>query len=615
MALYSLRQMYCFSVLCALLALAIAEDVPPQFDDGQLTGNGFGIPGINATYDYVIVGGGTSGALAAARLTQHTKATVALVEAGGFYELSNGNISQLPFRINDWEGSNGENSWQPLIDWGFITEPQNNGKRINYAQGRTFGGSSARNLMMLNRPTKGAYQQWADKVGDQAFTWDNMLEFNKRTVNFSDNAHRRPQNATPLYDPSVFSEEGGPLHLTFPSYVFPVSWEAIDAFEAVGFKQIPSFTAGVLQGWGWWQFSINPNTGLRDSSESSFLQQSLGRPGLTTYINSMVRKILFSGTKAVGVTVDNFGHQPFNLTARKEVIVAGGLWNTPQLLMVSGVGRQETLDKFNIPVVSNLQGVGQGVHDSAAVHGPIWEIDSLSYGGWRQPDKMQEAVTEFNKYKTGPLTNGGVDVGAFEKIPLANLSTKAQADLAQYPDDWPEVEFIIQMVSPPAGAIGKNYAAVTIRMVGTVSRGNMTIASASNLDAPIINPNWLLADTDKEVALYALRKARNIWTHIPSRIGTEVYPGTNVTSDEDILDLTYDNLDPTHHGTASCSMGKADDPLAVVDSKGRVFGVQNLRVIDASTMPLTPPGHTMGPTYANAEKLVQDIIDDYTGSA
>ncbi|KPM38130.1 Versicolorin B synthase [Neonectria ditissima] len=598
-------------VLYTLLATAFADDVPSQFDDGQLTGNGFGIPGINATYDYVIVGGGTAGALAAARLIEYSNATVALIEAGGFYELSNGNISQLPFRINDWKGSSGQDSWQPLVDWGYFTEPQNNGKIINYAQGRTFGGSSARNLMMLNRPTKGAYQHWADKVGDQAYTWDNMLEFNKRTIKFSDNTHRRPANATPLDDASAFSETGGPLHVTYPSYVFPVSWDAIKAFEAVGFEKIPSFTSGILQGWGWWQFSINPETGLRDSSESSFLQHSLGRPGLTTYINSMVRKILFSGTRAVGVTVDNYGQQPFNLTARKEVIVAAGLWSTPQLLMVSGIGPKETLEKFDIPVISNLQGVGQGIHDSAAVHGPMWEIEGISMGGWKEPDKLQEAVVEFNKYKTGPLTNGGVDVGAFEKIPTANLSAKAQADLAQYPDDWPEVEFIMQMASPPAGATGKNYASMTIRMVGTISRGNMTIASASNLDAPVINPNWLLADTDKEVALYALRRARELWTHIPSRIGVEFYPGANITSDEHLLDLTYDNLDPTHHGTASCSMGKADDPLAVVDSKGRVFGVQNLRIIDSSTMPLTPPGHTMGPTYANAEKLVQDIVDHY----
>ncbi|KAF5681240.1 choline dehydrogenase [Fusarium heterosporum] len=607
--------MYLASVLCVLLATAVAEDVPPQFDDGQLTGNGFGIPGINATYDYVIVGGGTAGALAAARLTEHTNATVALVEAGGFYELSNGNVSQLPFRINDWKGSSGQYSWQPLIDWGYFTQPQNNGKRIHYAQGRTFGGSSARNLMMLNRPTKGAYQHWADKVGDKAFTWDNMLEFNRRSIKFSENSQRRPANATPLFDTSAFSKTGGPLHVTFPSYVFPVSWDAIKAFEAVGFKQIPSFTAGVLQGWGWWQFSINPETGLRDSSESSFLQKSLGRPGLTTYINTMARKILFSGSKAVGVTVDNYGQQPFNLTARKEVIVAAGLWSTPQLLMVSGIGPKETLKKFNIPVLSNLQGVGQGTHDSAAVHGPIWEIEGISLGGWKQPEKLKEAIREFNQFKTGPLTNGGVDVGAFEKIPLANLTKKAQQDLAQYPDDWPEVEFIMQMVDPPAGATGKNYAAMTIRMVGTVSRGNMTISSASNLDAPIINPNWLLEDTDKEVALYAMRKAREIWTHIPSRIGKEVCPGSNVTKDEDLLHLTYDNLDPTHHGTASCAMGKADDPLAVVDSKGRVFGIKNLRLIDSSTMPLTPPGHTMGPTYANAEKLIQDVIDAWEEAA
>ena len=410
---------------------------------------------------------------------------------------------------------------------------------------------------MFQRPTRGVYQAWADKVGDQAYTWDNMIPFLERSVQFSDNAQHRPANATPMYNTSVFSPTGGPLQLSYPGYVYPLAYYGEDAFSSIGLEQIPGFTTGSLHGWGYWQFTIDPNTGLRSSSESSFLAEAIGRPGLTTYVNAMARNILFSGQKAVGVNITNMNQQPFNLTARKEVIVSAGLYNSPQLLMVSGIGPKETLDQFDIPVVVDAPGVGQNTRDSCAVNGPVYEIDAVSYGTWQQPDQLEQAIQEFQQNRSGPMTNIGMDLGAFEKLPPSarvNFSAQATADMAEFPADWPEIEYLLEGVEQLniAGGANKSYATLSVMLQATTSRGNMTIRSADNMVAPIIQPNWLQNTTDQEVALAAFRRARQAWQAIPISVGDEIFPGSNVTTDEDLLDAIYKNFVPTHHGTASC---------------------------------------------------------------
>lgn len=335
----------------------------------------------------------------------------------------------------------------------------------------------------------------------------------------------------------------------------------------------------------------------------------------------MARNIIFSSDKtAIGVNITNYGQQPFTLTARKEVIVSAGVYNSPQLLMVSGVGPKQTLDKFSIPIVSDLPGVGQNMWDSCAINGPVYEVDAVSYTSFKDPDKMAQAVETYYQSKSGPLTNIGLDIGAYEKLPdsiRANLSPQAQKDLATFPADWPEAEYMLEGVEALAlSNIDPNasYATINCFITTTFSRGNMTIQSASNLDAPIIDPNWLRNPTEQELAVHVFKRAREAWKAVAISIGEEVFPGANVTSDADLLESIKKNLVPTHHGTASCAMGKGSNPDAVVDSKARVFGVENLRVIDSSSMPFTPPGHSMAPTYAHAEKLVQDVLDAYSAS-
>jgi choline dehydrogenase len=471
--------------------------------------------------------------------------------------------------------------------------------------------------MMYQRATKGSYDLWAEVVGDEAYAWKNIKKYLDRSIQFTPeraggNASR---NSTPSYDLSAFSPTGGPVQVGYTGYAWPISNYAPAAFQSIGMKPIPGFSSGNLDGYGYWQQTIDHRTGLRSSAESTFLAQAFGRPGLIVYINSMARNIIIENGTAVGVNVTNYGQRSFTLKANKAVILSAGVWHSPQLLMVSGIGPKAVLEKHDIPVVKDLPGVGQNVHDTCNIGGPSWEVSGIGFTSWQKPAMMEEAVKMLLQNNTGPLTNIGLDVGAWEKLPNSSrsaLSASTIADLAQWPADWPELEYEISASSHEllsSSDTSKQHGAFGILLVAATSRGNMTIRSASNEVAPIINPNWLATKTDQEVAIQAYKRGRKAFQAVLSR-GKEVFPGSNVTTDADLLQAIKGAISPIHHATSSCAMGKSGNPMAVVDSKGRVFGVKGLRVIDSSSFPFTPPGHTMGVTYGHAEKLVQDILDE-----
>lgn len=534
-------------------------------------------------------------------------------------KLSNGNWSQIPYWSEQWVGAEPD-EWQPLIDWGLFTEPQINGERVHYAQGKNLGGSSGRNQMMYHRPSKGSLQAWADHVGDQAWNWEGMKGYYERSMRLNANiGERTAANGSQVFDADAFTTSGShsqPLHVSYPGYINPLSQYAAAAFEAIGLGQIPGFASGVLSGFGWWQFTIDGQIGLRSSAESSFLAEAFGRPGLTTYINAQVRNIIFENGTATAVNVTNYGMRPFKLSARREVIVSAGAWHSPQLLMVSGIGPKTTLDKFGIKVVKDLPGVGQNMWDSTNIGGPVYEISLPGYTYWQQEEPMASAEAQLLANGTGPLTNIGLDVGAWETFPdRSNFSAATQEALAGIPADWPLIENSLTSSSRvlETSDTGKQYGVIGCILVAATSRGNMTIQSADNMDPPIIDPGWLRDESDQEVAVKAYRRAREAWQAVPDgiRVGSEVSPGSNVTTDAQLLDYIKQHIAPIHHASSSCAMGKSDNPMAVVDSKGKVFGVQRLRVIDASSFPFTPPGHTQGVTYAHAEKLVDDVLNDY----
>lgn len=278
--------------------------------------------------------------------------------------------------------------------------------------------------------------------------------------------------------------------------------------------------------------------------------------------------------------------------------------------MVSGIGPAKVLKEHDIPIVADLPGVGQNLYDSCNVGAVVHNV-TLN----RVAIDSEQAVQGYINNATGTLTNSGGDVLSFEKLPAAyrtQLSKDTQARLAEWPSNWPEVEYTASSRGGPANTVSAGAASdIGILLVKTLSRGNVTICSASMKDRPVISTNWLLDDADKEVAVQAYKRAREIWTHVdPTITGPETTPGTNVTTDADLLQYIRANgyNRAIHHGSSTCMMGRANETLAVVDSHGKVFGTQRLRVIDSSSFRFTPPGHTQAATYAHAEKLVMDVL-------
>lgn len=346
--------------------------------------------------------------------------------------------------------------------------------------------------------------------------------------------------------------------------------------------------------------TINPTNAHRSSSQTSFLDKAIDTTSLKIYIQTLATRVIFKNNTATGVLCEA-GGLTFQLSATREVILSAGTFQSPQLLMVSGIGPKNTLKKHNITTISALPGVGQNMRDQ-----PILSISyevnfDTASRLVNDPVYAAQAAQEYLINATGVLS-ANPEYLLFEKLPASNraaLSNSTRHDLNQFPSDWPEVEYLPQndvagnnsnyMTVDPAN--GKNYASLAAGLMATTSIGNITITSSNMHDPPLINPNWLTTQTDIEVALQAFKRLRLLWGAVNETIGPEYYPGANITTDAAILNNIRDQLSTIYHAAATCKMGKASDPTAVVDSRARVYGVKRLRVVDASAFPFLPPGH------------------------
>lgn len=248
----------------------------------------------------------------------------------------------------------------------FTTEPEVGfgNQSIHYARGRALGGSSARNHIGYQRGTKGSYDKWAKDVGDDGFAWNNLRKFFDKSITFHKvDTSKRRANSTPSDDPAGQTATGGEVSVSYTNYVGPFTSWALKAVRALGMKAIPGYIGGELIGSSWDMRSVDPKTMVRDSSETAFLRPAMKRPNLVIYPNTMATKVLFEGTKAVGVQLNTLG-KITKLSAKKEVILSAGVFQSPQLLMVSGIGPKATLSKYGIPVIADLPGVGQNLHVS-----------------------------------------------------------------------------------------------------------------------------------------------------------------------------------------------------------------------------------------------------------
>ncbi|KAI9653644.1 MAG: hypothetical protein M1821_006991 [Bathelium mastoideum] len=561
---------------------------------GPLLGSYFGPPGTNATFDYVIVGGGTAGLALATRLSANRSLSVAVVEAGGFYEIDNSNYSTVPGYDSYYTGADPAN-FQPLIDWGFVTTPQ---------------------------------PQWADLVGDDSYTFPNFLPYFEKSVHYTPPPPGSFPNETYLQDGSVFSPSGGPLQVSAGNFEIAFSSYAALALPELGMPQLNGMNGGNLIGSAFAVQTIDPRNSHRSSSEASFLQTSFqnGTPPII-FKNTLAQRILFDDNKtATGVqamTAGTYGTPSvnFTLSARKEVIVSAGAFQSPQLLMVSGIGPCSHLANFNISCLADLPGVGQNMWDQ-----PIFgtshrvRVDTASTSA----DNASYAAAAAQQYinnGTGPLTSGNEYIG-WEKLPYpyrAAFSNASLEALATFPADWPEIEWIPQnsyggysFDRPSDPRDGTNYATLSIALVAPLSRGTVKLQSNRMDVPPLINPAWLTDPTDAELALQSFKRTRQAWdvfVQLGVAEAEEVLPGANVTTDAEIKDFIAQSALTVYHASVTCKMGRSSDKMAVVDNRARVMGgVSNLRVVDISAFPLLPPGHPQATVYALAEKIAEDIL-------
>lgn len=482
--------------------------------------------------------------------------------------------------------------------------------------------SSARNFMIYQRGDRGSYQRWAEQVNDSSYTFDNLLPYFKKSVRFTPpNTRLRAANASAEFVASAFDASGGPLDVSYANYAGPFSSYMEGGMNSIGISTRDDFNSGDLLGSQYCSSTITPSNQERASSQTTFLKAAKGRRNLKVYTLTQAKKILFDSNKrATGVQIPGLLGTTSVLTARKEVILSAGAFQSPQLLMVSGVGPADQLNRYNIPIVADRRGVGKNMQDHI-FFGPTYRYkvetftklaNDLLYVG-------SQIAYDYPIFKRGPLTNPVCDYLAWEKAPRDLITPAAASILDQYPASWPEIEYL----SAP-GYIGDfsnlfatqpkdgfQYASILGAIVAPLSRGSVTLNSASVEQLPNIDPGWLTDPTDQSVAIAIYKRIRQAFATDAMKRGladtTEYFPGPAVQTDAQILDTIRNTLMTVWHASCTCKMGRADDPDAVVDSNARVIGVTGLRVVDASAFALLPPGHPQSTVYALAEKIADDI--------
>ncbi|KAK0664722.1 Dehydrogenase patE [Lasiodiplodia hormozganensis] len=524
----------------------------PHTPNGSpLTSTSFGIPGLNATYDYIVIGGGTAGLALATRLSSSSAGlSIAVIEAGSFYEIANGNLSVVP-SYAPWFAGADEDDWQPGVDWGFATVAQTgfSNRTYHYTRGKTLGGSSARNYMLA---TVDSFTRWSTLVADPSYTWSAILPYYKKSTHYTPFDPTRYTNSSNTQSSTSFEPPGDPLPVSFSNYVDAFGTWCQRAFQAFGMAAIPGFNDGHLLGSAFGTFTIDASTGARASSESSFLAAALAHgTAPTVYVNTLAQRILFSPAtsasppRATAVRVSTAGtfgtpSRNYTLYASREVVVSGGAFQSPQLLLVSGIGDCTELKLHGIACVSHRPGVGRGMWDHP-VFGTAHRVRlATASAALNNASLAAEGVAAYLRAADGPLSVLGPGVYGWEKLPepwRGALSEEAREMLASdFPTDWPEIEWLPNSALKGNGSVpvaidpqdGTNFATLNTALIAPLSRGSVRIRSAEMEVPPMIDPAWLTHPADREVAVQCVRRQREMWKWLVEQgvaEEEEYYPG------------------------------------------------------------------------------------------
>lgn len=532
------------------------------------------------SYDYIIIGAGTAGCVLANRLTQDRDVSVLLIEAGGKDDYVWIHIPVGYLYCID----------NPRTDWRFRTEKEAglNDRSLIYPRGKVLGGCSSINGMIYMRGQEGDYETWADETGDDRWRWQQVLPVFRQ----SEDHHAGANN---------FHGSGGEWRVEKQR----LSWEILDAFrnaaEQTGIPKTDDFNRGDNEGCGY--FDVNQRNGIRWNTSKAFLKSVKNRHGnLEIMTGCHVQKLLIEttpqGKVCRGIEFTG-GGQSWVAHATRETLLCAGAIGSPQLLQLSGIGQPKLLQEHQLPVVVELPGVGENLQDHLQLRMAfkVSGVKTLNTMANSWLGKLKIGL-EYALNRSGPMSMAPSQLGLFTRSDASQKSAN--------------IQYHVQPLSlNKFGEPLHPFPAFTASVCNLrpSSRGHVLIASAKSTDAPKIAPNYLSTPEDRKVAADSLALTRRI-VSAPAlqKYGPEEFlPGTSFQTDEELA-FAAGNIGTTiFHPVGTCKMGRAADPMAVVDSELRVKGVGGLRVVDGSVMPQITSGNPNSPIIMIAERAASLI--------